>query len=153
MAVPDLELKRRMEAFASACRRKGLKATHQRMEVFAELAASDEHPDAETLYQRVRERVPAISRDTVYRTLATLERKGFIRRADAVTGASRYDANPRPHHHFICTSCGLIKDFRSEALDDLSIPKSVEALGRIDTAQVQVRGVCKSCQKKAKRDK
>jgi len=55
-----------------------MKVTHQRTEIFRELAAGTEHPDAETVYQRVCKRVPSISRDTVYRTLSTLETKGLI---------------------------------------------------------------------------
>ena len=44
--------------------RAGMKVTHQRTEIFREVAGSDEHPDAETVYQRVRKRVTGISRDT-----------------------------------------------------------------------------------------
>jgi Fur family peroxide stress response transcriptional regulator len=125
-----------------------MKVTHQRAEIFREVAASDEHPDAETVYQRVQQRVTGISRDTVYRTLATLESKGLIRRTEVLGGPVRYDANTERHHHFVCTRCGLMKDFCSEALDDLPIPKAVEAFGRIEAAQVQVRGVCLSCASK-----
>jgi Fur family peroxide stress response transcriptional regulator len=125
-----------------------MKLTHQRTEVFREVAGSAEHPDAETVFQRVRRRVTGISRDTVYRTLATLEREGVIRRTEVLGGPARYDANTERHHHFVCTRCGLVKDFSSEALDDLPIPKAVEAFGRIEAAQVQVRGVCSSCAKR-----
>lgn len=145
MAVPKAEIQRRMNLFGDTCRRMGLKVTHQRTEVFRELAASDEHPDAETVYQRVRRGVPAISRDTVYRTLATLESEDLIRRTGALGGPARYDANRQRHHHFVCTVCGSIRDFCSRTLDDLPIPRSVEAFGRIEAVQVQVRGVCASC--------
>lgn len=134
-----------MRTFVETCREKGLKATHQRMEIYRELAGSDEHPDAETVYQNVRRRVPAISRDTVYRTLATLEENGLISRAEALSGSTRFDANTQRHHHFICMVCGQIKDFRSEALNDLPIPDSVKSLGTVESAQVQVRGICSSC--------
>jgi Fur family peroxide stress response transcriptional regulator len=143
--VPKAELQRRMKQFAETCRLKGLKATHQRRELFQELAGSEEHPDAETVFQRVRRRVPAISRDTVYRTLSTLEDQGLIRRAEILVGPGRYDANTDRHHHFVCTVCGLVKDFYGEALDGLPIPDSVKSLGRIEFAQVQVRGVCSPC--------
>jgi Fur family peroxide stress response transcriptional regulator len=145
--VPKAELERRAGLFRQMCRAKGLKATHQRAEVFRELAGSDEHPDAETVYQRVRRRVPAISRDTVYRTLATLVAEGLIRPAAIPGGPSRYDANLARHHHFVCTVCGKVQDFRCEAMDALPIPPSVRALGRIESAQVHVRGVCLSCAK------
>jgi len=145
VSVRKSELDRRMRAFANTCRTKGLKATHQRMEIFRELAGSEEHPDAETIFRNVRQRVPAISRDTVYRTLATLEGQGLIRKAEALSGSTRFDANTDRHHHFICTVCGAIKDFRSQALDDLPIPNSVRSFGNIESAQVQVRGVCSAC--------
>jgi Fur family peroxide stress response transcriptional regulator len=143
--VAQSELDRRMNDFVSTCREKGLKATHQRMEIFRELAGREDHPDAEAVYQSVRRRVPAISRDTVYRTLATLEEHGLICRAEALSGSTRFDANTQQHHHFICTACGAIKDFRSDALDALPIPPSIRSLGTIQTAQVQIRGVCKGC--------
>jgi Fur family transcriptional regulator, peroxide stress response regulator len=145
MAVSRSELSRRVGRFTEACRRLGLKVTHQRTEIFREVAGSEEHPDAEAVYQRVRRRVTGISRDTVYRTLATLESEGLIRRAGILGGAARYDANADRHHHFVCKVCGRVKDFSSAALDDLPIPKTVEAFGRIEGAQVQVRGVCVVC--------
>ena len=89
--------------------------------------------------------MPAISRDTVYRTLATLEDHGLIRKAEALSGSARFDANTDRHHHFICTVCGAIKDFDSQPLNDLPIPDSVKSYGTIESAQVQVRGVCSAC--------
>ncbi len=89
MAVAKAEIGRRMERFVDACRGQGMKVTRQRMEVFRELAGTEEHPDAETLYQSVRERVPAISRDTVYRTLASLEGQGLVRKAEILFSKAR----------------------------------------------------------------
>jgi Fur family peroxide stress response transcriptional regulator len=145
VVVSTPELERRIEAFEETLRRKDLRVTHQRTEIFRELAATDEHPDAETVYQRVSERVPAVSRDTVYRTLAMLEEHGLVSRADVLGGPSRYDADTEHHHHFVCTECGAVKDFRSRALDDLPIPRSAKAIGRVASAHVQVRGVCSEC--------
>jgi Fur family peroxide stress response transcriptional regulator len=145
MAVAKAKLERRMERFAETCRSHGLKATHQRMEVFRELAGAEDHPDAETIYQNVRRRVPAISRDTVYRTLATLEEHGLVRKAEILAGKGRYDANMDRHHHFVCTECGLVRDFYCETLDALPIPKSVATLGRVESSHVQLRGLCAGC--------
>jgi Fur family peroxide stress response transcriptional regulator len=145
MTVPKTEIDRRVQAFVRMCRQRGMKVTHQRMEIFRELAASAEHPDAETVYRKVSQRVPSISRDTVYRTLSTLETEGLVRKVEPLSDGARYDANLDRHHHFICTECGMVRDFYSEALDDLPIPKSVEALGQIACAQVQVRGICSAC--------
>ena len=145
MGVSKAELERRMERFRETCARTGKKVTHQRTEVFREVASSDEHPDAETVYQRVRERVSGISRDTVYRTLATLEAEGLLSRTGAMGGPVRYDANMDRHHHFVCKVCGLVKDFTSKALDEIPIPRRVRAIGKIESAQVEIRGICLSC--------
>jgi len=117
-----------MRAFVRICRAKGLKATHQRMEIFRELASSKEHPDAEAVYTNVRKRVPAISLNTVYRTVTTLEKHGLIHRAGTLSGSTRLDADIEPHHHFICTVCGAIMDFRSHSLNNLQIPSGLTAL-------------------------
>jgi Fur family peroxide stress response transcriptional regulator len=151
MTVSKAEVERRVQAFVQTCRRRGMKVTHQRMEIFRELAASVEHPDAETVYQAVCRRVPSISRDTVYRTLATLEVEGLIRKVSPLVERARYDANSDRHHHFICTVCGLVRDFYSEDLDNLPIPPAVTTLGEIESAQVEVRGICSACaQRKGK---
>ena len=145
MAKSRTQIDRRVQAFIETCRRQGLKVTHQRMEIFRELAVSRTHPDAEAVFRAVAGRVPSISRDTVYRTLSTLEAEGLIRKVEPVFESVRYDANLDPHHHFVCTTCGAIHDFYSEDLDRLTIPPSVKALGQIDSAQVQIRGVCSVC--------
>jgi Fur family peroxide stress response transcriptional regulator len=145
MAVSKAEIERRMRRFAETCRAGGLKATHQRMEVFRELAGAEDHPDAETIYRNVHRRVPAMSRDTVYRTLATLEEQGLVHKAEILASRGRYDANMDRHHHFVCVKCGMVRDFYSETLDDLPIPKTVASLGRVESAHVQLRGICADC--------
>jgi Fur family peroxide stress response transcriptional regulator len=145
MAVSKAKIERRIERFVDTCRQHGMKVTHQRMEVFRELAGTEEHPDAEAIYQSVRRRVPAISRDTVYRTLASLEEQGLVRKAEILFSKARYDANTDRHHHFVCTECGLVRDVYSEALNELPIPKAATSLGRVESAHVQLRGVCAAC--------
>lgn len=145
MVVSKAEIEQRMERFVRTCRSKGMKVTHQRMEVFRELAGTEDHPDAESIYQSVNQRVPALSRDTVYRTLASLAEYGIVRKAEVLAGKARYDANTDRHHHFVCTECGLVRDVYSEVLNELPIPKDVTALGRVESAHVQLRGVCSVC--------
>ena len=55
-----------------------MKLTHQRMEIFREVARTADHPDAQTVYERVRKRVPAVSLDTVYRNLWLLSDLGLL---------------------------------------------------------------------------
>ena len=152
MAVPESEVERRVVSFSQALRESGLRLTHQRLEVAREIARSETHPDTETIYREVRTRVPTISLDTVYRTLAALERLGLVARVDVTAGPARYDANLDHHHHFVCTRCGLVRDVYCSALDDLEAPDLADELGRVESVRVQLRGLCKRCQEPDEHD-
>ncbi|MFA7158166.1 MAG: Fur family transcriptional regulator [Kiritimatiellia bacterium] len=142
------QLELREEAFRDLCRRHGLKATHQRSVTFRELASTDEHPDVEILYLRVRRKIPSISLDTVYRTLRLLEKKGVICRVAFVADRMRYDAETGRHHHFVCNACGRVMDFSSATLDRVPPPPEKTDLGRIESMHIELRGLCNSCRSK-----
>lgn len=138
-----------MARFEEVCREAGVRLTHQRLEIFREVAQADDHPDAETVYRRVRERVPTVSLDTVYRTLWLLNENDLVRTLGPSRERTRFDANLARHHHFVCVRCGATRDFTSRELDDLELPSSAKALGRIEATRVEVRGVCRECAGKA----
>jgi Fur family peroxide stress response transcriptional regulator len=95
--------------------------------------------------------VPTVSLDTVYRTLALLEKRGLISKVDALSGRARYDANTDRHHHFICIECGLVQDLHDKALDNLQAPASAREFGAVVSAHVQFRGVCSRCAARKRR--
>ena len=142
------EIQKRVDAFSQACRRYGVKATHQRREIYRELAGTNEHPDVETIYDRVRKRIPEISLDTVYRTLHLLEKKGLITRVGFLGDKTRFDANTDRHHHFVCTECGFMGDFYNEEWNDFRNRSAVMTMGTVDSMHVELRGLCKACQGK-----
>lgn len=139
------EIKQRMARFEQVCRDAGVRLTHQRMEIFREVAQVDDHPNAEIIYKRVRERMPTVSLDTVYRTLWMLNDHGLITTLGPSRERTRFDANLTRHHHFVCVRCGATRDFYSDEFDELKLPSSVKALGRIVTTLVEVRGICREC--------
>lgn len=142
-------VEKRVAEFLELCRTQGVKATHQRTEILRELAGCAEHPDAETILVRVRKRVPAISFDTVYRTLNLLEEKGVITRIGSMRDRARFDANTGRHHHFVCTQCGMIGDFYCDAMDRLPVPAEVDAMGSVEGVYVELRGLCQQCKAQA----
>jgi Fur family peroxide stress response transcriptional regulator len=145
------EVELRLRDLEAACRRAGARVTHQRREILRTLVESDDHPDAQAVLEDVRERVPTISFDTVYRTLSFLERQGLIRRLRAGGDRARFDGARAPHHHFICTQCGRILDFESEELDRMELPAEVVRLGSVEAQQLQVFGMCHECSERRKR--
>ena len=123
----------------------GLKFTNQRYLVYKVMVEARDHPSAETVWRRVREEAPAISLDTVYRTLASFEERGLVVRVPGSGDEGRFDGNPMPHHHVICLSCGTIDDFAMSGAGLADLPPSVIAWGHVRDAQVLVRGVCRKC--------
>lgn len=145
MNADTREVEQRLAAFPGICREHGVKGTHQRMEIYRELARTDLHPDADTLFRRVRRRVPAISLDTVYRTLRMLEEKGVIARVGTVDERARFDANTERHAHFVCRGCGRVADVHSPECKDWQAPPEASAVGVIESVQVEFRGLCAAC--------
>jgi len=141
-------LGQRMLAFRRVCRERGVRVTPQRLAVFRELASTTEHPDAEAVYERVLAQMPSISLDTVYRTLSLLEAAGLAWKVDVLAGRARYDANCEMHHHLICTSCGVIRDYHGDTLAGVLVPQDVEGWGEIEWMHVQMRGKCAECKAK-----
>jgi Fur family peroxide stress response transcriptional regulator len=139
------EVKARTDRFAQALRDSGTRLTHQRVVIFQEVAKTGEHPDADTVFRRVRKRMPSISLDTVYRTLWMLNDMGLISTLGPQRGRVRFDGNASPHHHFVCTDCGFVGDFYYEEFDGLEVPAEVDRMGDVATTHVQFRGLCSRC--------
>lgn len=134
-----------MERFFSKCRENNLKITPQRTALFEALLSADDHPTAEAMYRRVRERLPNISFDTVNRTLLSFVEFGIIKQAESRESAKRFDPNVERHHHFHCIKCGRIIDFMETNYDDLDssshLPEGVLVLG----GRVVLEGICDKC--------
>ena len=141
MKVTQRDVEQRMARFNEACRKSNAKLTHQRMEIFREVAQTGDHPDVEKVYQGVRGRMPTVSLDTVYRTLWWLKELGLITTLGPLRERTRFDANLDRHHHFVCIQCGLMQDFYSDKLDKLTLPESLQSIGHVETTQVEVKGV------------
>ena len=145
MKISRRDIERRMARFNDICRKHKAKLTHQRLEIFREVAQTGDHPDAETVFTGVRERMPTISLDTVYRTLWWLKELGLIKTLGPPRERTRFDANLSRHHHFICTHCGMTREFDSQKFSKLKLPESVRSMGYAEMTQVEVKGVWHQC--------
>ncbi len=145
MTVPAEERERRLNVLSAGVRGAGLRLTQQRVEVLRVIAASESHPDVDTIYASVRRRMPTISLDTVYRTLATLADRGLIERVTATPGPARYDGNPFQHHHFVCRRCGLVRDIDDTGAGVVEPTTQTLELGDVELVRVEFRGLCRSC--------
>lgn len=147
MKVEETEVERRLEQFKASARAAGIKLTHQRLEIFQAVASSLDHPSAEAVHRAVQSTTPTVSLDTVYRTLWLLTDLGLLTTLGPRQDSMRFDANVENHHHYLCTRCGLVRDFESDELNALQIPETVKHFGQVVSARVEVRGICERCSK------
>ncbi len=104
------------------------------------------HPSAEMLYAMLREEHPDISLATVYRNLALFRSQGLIQSLGTVQGAERFDGNPQPHVHFVCSGCGAVLDL-PEMEPPLLLCRQAEACAgcRVESCQLIFSGRCAHC--------
>ncbi len=141
-------LQKKLVDFKHACKNAGLKLTHQRLEIYRELAMTLDHPAAETIHERLKKRMPTISLDTIYRTLTTLENHGLIRKVQTAESQARFEAEMMQHHHLICEKCKKIMDFQWKTFDESTLPDEISAWGRIQYKNVVLHGICDKCLQK-----
>jgi len=146
MANSETILTQRVETLKRLSSELGFKLTHQRLQVFDILSDAQDHPSAEQVFERVRLRIPSISFDTVYRTLALFERHGVIGRVRQSDDRTRYDPNTQQHYHLVCTRCKRIADIRWPTLDSLTPPRETEDWGMVQSRHMELRGLCRDCQ-------
>jgi len=130
---------------AEALRRRGLRATSQRVVMHRLLRDRDRHVSAEELLTEAGERLPGVSLPTVYATLELFEGMGIVRRVNGGGGTLRWDTRADAHHHMICSNCGRIEDIETP----LDLERARRAATRSgfqpDRAEVVVTGLCSLC--------
>jgi Fur family transcriptional regulator, peroxide stress response regulator len=127
-----------------ALRGHGLRATPQRLAVHGALNDLGRHATAEEVLDRVHGRVPGVSLPTVYAALELLADLGLASRVQAGR-AVRYDPRADPHHHLVCTGCGVVVDLDAD-VDLRPALERVRAAGVVATGvEVLVRGRCAAC--------
>ena len=141
----EKKLNEKIQNLRQVCKEKGMRVTPQRIEIYKQVAISCEHPDAEAVYQAVKEKMPNVSFDTVYRTLASLEELNMIFRVDNQLPKARFDADKTPHHHFLCTKCNEVYDIFLEEKETPCLPQNADKFGAVKDVNIQVRGICKKC--------
>lgn len=107
------------------------------------------HATNTELLTALRLEFPALSATTVHRASARLADRGQISIAPpAIDGSMRYDTNTSPHDHFVCLSCGMLRD--ADVKDEV-IPILEAAIGdcRI-SGQLTISGICKLCLRRGK---
>jgi Fur family peroxide stress response transcriptional regulator len=99
-----------MKNLIQLLRERGIAVTPQRLAVMSALQSRHDHPTAEHIYREVRQQLPAISFNTVYKALEVLCLKGMVIKVNPLHEVARYDGTTTPHAHLICRQCHHIVD-------------------------------------------
>lgn len=140
--------KQPFEKLKQLCIEAGIKLTHQRLEIFKELMSVSDHPSAEVIYKRLHKILPTIAIDTVYRTLATFDELGLVKKLHIMHERTLFDTNLSIHHHFVCTRCKEVTDVYWFDFDNTELPEIAQGMGQIQSRHLEIIGVCNSCLEK-----
>ncbi|MBT8036755.1 MAG: transcriptional repressor [Verrucomicrobiae bacterium] len=107
----DPNIEKRLHQFIQA---KGLRNTSQRNAIVESIFSSDEHFNADELWDRIRKTQSRSSRATVYRTITLLVEAGLLHEIDLGDDQKTYDPNfveSPAHNHLVCIDCGKVIEF------------------------------------------
>ena len=129
---------------------RNLRITPQRIAIYRILAGSDDHPNTELIYERVRRELPNVSFNTVHQTLLTFVEHGLLKSVEGFGGVKRFDPNLVQHHHLHCQKCGKIVDFSNRNYYELTVPEEVIKDFHVTGKRVVIIGLCRNCGGKKK---
>jgi Fe2+ or Zn2+ uptake regulation protein len=134
-----------MNIAQQALRNAGLRATKERLALYAELAKAKKPMTAESLKTRLKD----VDLVTVYRNLETFAGEGLIERLSLHATHAHYEIKHKHHHHVVCEKCDRITSV------DACLPKGfIESVRRksgvksITRHQLEFYGLCGACTKK-----
>jgi Fur family ferric uptake transcriptional regulator len=128
----------------------GHRITPRRRVVLRVIEGSDEHLDAEAIYQRARELDSRISLTTVYRTLTVLKAMGLIEQRWLTRDHNREHYEPvgaAEHYHFTCLGCRQVIEFQSTRIQQMRDELRQELGLQIGHACICLEGYCATCAK------
>lgn len=122
-----------------------MRMTRQRKVILEELRRINNHPSADELYERVRERLPRISLGTVYRNLEILTELGEIQTLELSGSIRRFDGVPTKHYHIRCIQCGRVDDAPIAPLNQLENELYGSTVYTIIGHRLEFTGMCPEC--------
>jgi Fe2+ or Zn2+ uptake regulation protein len=127
-------------------RRSGWRLTAQRRVVAEVLDRDHVHLTAQEVHSRAVERLPEISRATVYNILGELVDRGELLEVSTDERAKRYDPNAHhPHHHLACVRCGEMRDVPAKGDLLAHLPEPQRDGYTLFAVDLTYRGICPNC--------
>ena len=125
----------------------GLKLTPQRTSILEVFSENKKPITAQEIHTQLKKK--NIDLVTIYRTVASFEKAGLVKRVDLRQEAVFYELNLDHHHHIVCTNCGTMEDFELCEMEKLSkkIVTGSKKFTFINEHNFELFGVCNACTK------
>lgn len=139
--LKDEDEDKRLNKLKDILQDKKIRISHQRLLILDYLITHPIHPTAEKIFKDLMAKDPVISQATVYNSLNLFVKHNLVKELDFNMASKRYEFKRPSHGHFICESCGKIKDLE---IIDIEKPDMLKDY-TIDTVEVIYRGICPDC--------
>jgi Fur family transcriptional regulator, ferric uptake regulator len=150
-AMKKEAMDRALERFRAVLKDRSLKMSKVRESIARTALAYDGHFSVDDLLGVLHQRgVRDAHMATVYRAVPLLVDAGLIQPAlVSKTEGQRYEAAfEREHHdHLVCTQCGRVVEYQSEALEALQREIARRYEFELDEHVNELRGRCKDCRR------
>lgn len=133
-----------------ALRRKGYKATPQRIAICRFALHSRDHPSAKRIFNKIRETYSTVSLSTVYKTLEILKELGLVQELNFPHGQTRFDSNMKPHINLVCLRCGNIRDLDNLTAQEIVAKVTAAAKFTVTEQRLDLYGVCEKCRTRSR---
>jgi Fur family peroxide stress response transcriptional regulator len=137
-------------AIIATLRKKGYKATSQRIAICRLAVRSPDHPTAQRIYREVKPVHPTVSLATVYKTLHVLTELHLVQELPFAGGETRFDSSVQPHANLVCRGCGSISDVDDPATREMVARIAAKARFTLTGQRLDIYGTCEKCSKKTR---
>ena len=127
--------------FVEKLRNSGLRPTEQRLKVCDALFNTNKtfHFTISDLSKIISSKViEKISLATIYNTVHTFEKKGYLKEITINSNQSYFDTNISHHHHFFDESKKELIDLKNEDIEPIKIKKTISGK-KIKSVEILVR--------------
>lgn len=124
----------------------GIRPSVQRLSIMEYLLTHYTHPTVEEVYQALHDKIPTLSRTTVYNTLRLLSEHHAAQMITIDDHHVCYDGNTTPHVHFFCKECGKVIDLFDEQAPQPE--RRIIGGNLVEEEQLYYKGICAECAQK-----
>jgi len=128
-----------------ALRKKGYRATSQRIAICRFALDNHEHPSAQRIYREVKRLHPTVSLATVYKTLHVLRELRLVQELPFPQDETRFDSNVTPHFNAVCLRCGHVSDVNDRVTREVVAKAASRARFTITGQRLDIYGICERC--------